>query len=224
MPWYACQLDEASESCMRPEGRVPQTELAKAANTKMYQIGLQFHGFRCRVIDEETFNEAVAIAGNKSNALGEWSLGLLEQCVAWIQRNTDDEGQIHVEGCCDRQGGRKRYAPMLNAAFQQWNPWFEILEEDAACSRYRGAFGDLDLHVRFQVQGDSLLPAASASMLAKWIRERLMLRLNRYWRERVGNDLKPTAGYPVDAERFRRAIAKAIDPSLHATHRWWRCC
>jgi hypothetical protein len=229
LPWYssqldATQIDDASEIDMPLDSDDMQSIVTGVAIEKLNRLGIRFHGLRCRVIDEEAFNRTVAAAGNKSNALGEWSLGLLEQCVGWIHENSFEERPIQIEACCDRQGGRKRYAPLLNRAFQDWGPWFEIVEEDTQCSRYRGAFWDLDLHVRFQVQGDSLLPAASASMLAKWVRELMMLRLNRYWRTRVGKDLKPTAGYPVDAERFKKAIAGAIDPSVHASHRWWRSC
>ncbi|MHC4253749.1 MAG: hypothetical protein ACYS9X_31935, partial [Planctomycetota bacterium] len=42
---------------------------------------------------------------------------------------------------------------------------------------------------------------ALASMVSKYVRELFVRRLNRWFGERV-EDLKPTAGYPVDAARF----------------------
>ena len=45
-------------------------------------------------------------------------------------------------------------------------------------------------------------------MVSKYLREAAMLAFNRFWRERVP-ELRPTAGYPSDARRFRRDIAHA---------------
>ena len=42
-------------------------------------------------------------------------------------------------------------------------------------------------------------------MVSKYVRERLMEEFNRFWQERTPG-LKPTAGYPGDAERFYDAI------------------
>ena len=49
------------------------------------------------------------------------------------------------------------------------------------------------------------LPVALASMLAKYVRELLMLRLNRYFRAQMP-DLKPTAGYFTDGRRYLTEI------------------
>jgi hypothetical protein len=50
------------------------------------------------------------------------------------------------------------------------------------------------------------LPVALGSMLSKYLRELHMILFNRYWCERRP-DLKPTAGYSVDARRFLEDIA-----------------
>ncbi len=57
---------------------------------------------------------------------------------------------------------------------------------------------------------------ALASIVSKTVREVWMDVFNAYWLVRVPG-LKPTAGYPVDAARFRRAIeptarAAGLDP------------
>ncbi|MFO0013266.1 MAG: hypothetical protein ACK553_11020 [Planctomycetota bacterium] len=223
-PWYQPDLEHLPWSDI-PLG----VDVVDAARIKLSQLGVEFHGFGCRIIDEEEFNRAVAIAGNKANALGEWSVGLLRDCIDLQVRGKKrvegtDAGLKRVEGYCDRQGGRKRYAPLLTQVFQEWSPWFEILEETANCSRYRCRFDDLELAVGFRVQGDAMLPAAAASMLAKWIRELMMHRLNGYWRSQLGDALRPTAGYPVDAERFRASIEDRASALKHSTHAWWRCC
>jgi hypothetical protein len=43
-------------------------------------------------------------------------------------------------------------------------------------------------------------------MLSKYVRELHMGLFNEFWREHLA-DLKPTAGYAVDARRFLREIA-----------------
>lgn len=218
-PWYAPSLEDRSWESL------PVSQFsADAARAKLRLLGIEFHGFLCRIFDEEEFNAAVAKAGNKANVLGEGSLSLLRDCIAFYCKPIGDNTPMHVEACCDRQGGRKNYLPLLNQAFAVSRPWFDVLEETSQCSRYQGRIDGIDLQVRFPVGGDSLLPTGVASILAKFVRELLMLRLNRYWRDLVGEELKPTAGYPVDAERFRTAIEKSATQMAYPCHRWWRCC
>ena len=50
------------------------------------------------------------------------------------------------------------------------------------------------------------MPVALASMTAKYHRELAMRALNQYWQNRV-DGLRTTAGYPVDAKRFKSEIA-----------------
>jgi ribonuclease HII len=77
-----------------------------------------------------------------------------------------------------------------------------------------------DFH--FTVGGDSFGPTALASMLAKYLRERLMHSFNAFWQQHVPN-LRPTAGYPLDAKRFREQIeATAIRLEIPESV-WWRC-
>lgn len=218
-PWYAPSPDRTALD-FSPIAAA----LQDAGRRKLEKLGIEFRGFQIRILDEEEFNRVVATSGNKASALGEWSLGLLRDCISAHTGQTDGVAFASIDACCDRQGGRKRYLPLLDHAFQEHVPWFDIVEETDQSSRYRGRFGSHDLRVRFQVGGDALLPTAVASMLAKWVRELLMLRLNDYWREHVGADLRPTAGYPVDAERFRAAISERATSLLLPNHTWWRCC
>ena len=58
-------------------------------------------------------------------------------------------------------------------------------------------------------------------MTSKYLRELAMAAFNTFWQQYV-RDLKPTAGYPLDARRFRQQIA-AIQAKLGIDdHRLWR--
>ncbi len=48
---------------------------------------------------------------------------------------------------------------------------------------------------------DAHLPVALASMIAKYVRDLMMLRMNRFFGSRMP-ELKPTAGYVTDARRY----------------------
>jgi ribonuclease HII len=60
--------------------------------------------------------------------------------------------------------------------------------------------------IRFETKSERHLPVALASMVSKYIRELAMNLFNRFWSERQAG-LKKTAGYPVDALRFKAEIA-----------------
>ena len=60
--------------------------------------------------------------------------------------------------------------------------------------------------MRFVTRCERFAPAALASMAAKYLRELSMHAFNAFWCGHVA-DLKPTAGYPVDARRFKAAIS-----------------
>ena len=51
-------------------------------------------------------------------------------------------------------------------------------------------------------------PVALASLVCKYVRELSMHAFNQFWSEQVPG-LKPTAGYPLDAVRFKQDIAEA---------------
>ncbi|MCA9245939.1 MAG: hypothetical protein KDA42_02460, partial [Planctomycetales bacterium] len=62
------------------------------------------------------------------------------------------------------------------------------------------------VHVAFRKQGEGFLPAALASMACKYLREVCMKAFNAFWQSHIP-ELRATAGYPVDARRFRAEIA-----------------
>jgi ribonuclease HII len=77
-------------------------------------------------------------------------------------------------------------------------------------SRYRLASAVNDWFIEFSVDADRRhFPVALASMLAKYLREVLMGRFNAYWRAWLP-DLRPTAGYYADAQRFLADVAPVV--------------
>ena len=58
-------------------------------------------------------------------------------------------------------------------------------------------------------------------MVSKYLRELAMRAFNDFWCGRVAN-LQPTAGYPVDAARFRSEIRTAQAELGIADHVLWR--
>lgn len=228
-PWYA----PASDDAIFPEVFF-EDEIGSRAQRKFESQGIQCLGLRARVIDEEEFNRTVESAGNKSTALSEWSIGLVADCLHQYLNGSDpiaDNIQT-IEVYCDRHGGRKRYAPVLSHVLgrsvnslvepDSHSFWMDVLEENAHCSRYQGNWFGREMRIQFQVQGDSLLPSAASSLVAKLLRELMMIRLNRFWRNKVGEHLRPTAGYAVDAARFAEDIRTAQTSLGIPKSRWWR--
>ena len=100
-----------------------------------------------------------------------------------------------------------RRAESLPGLLQHFFPdaWIETLVESRAESRYHWGAGDGRVEVAFRRGGESFLPAALASMTAKYLRELAMRAENAFWCARVPG-LRPTAGYPLDARRFKTEI------------------
>jgi len=165
---------------------------------------------RCRVIQPAEFNAMLASGLNKSDIL---SQATLELAAALAMLAEPDE---HCLIWCDRHGGRRRYAPLVGRAFGL--PLVRPLEETATSSRYSlPPSGSIE----FTVGGEARVPVAVASMTAKYVRELSMLAFNEYWGERVPG-LAATAGYPVDAARWWRDAAAAIETAGIPKDAIWR--
>ena len=203
-----------------------ESVLFQRGRDKFRELGISFEGFRMRIIDEQFFNEECHRCGNKSNVLGEMSLGLVFSNLKRLIEAGDTPWES-VEIYCDRQGGKKRYASLLSYAIgesfpEESNPWIDVLEETPHVSCYRITVKGVPVTVRFQVDGDSLFPSAASSMAAKWVREVLMGRLNRYWHDVTGGQVRPTAGYSVDAHRFENEITPWLKDLGVKREHWWR--
>lgn len=159
--------------------------------------GLQLLGVRAAVLFPTQFNQRVDEMGSKGAALSHATIALAAECLA----DCSTAEEVRVQG--DKHGGRHYYGPVLQNQFPEW--LVEVHEEGAARSLYR--FGPVERRVEFSFRagGEAALPIALASMFAKYLRELSMRAFNEFWCARVP-DLRPTAGYPSDARRFKRAI------------------
>jgi ribonuclease HII len=110
----------------------------------------------------------------------------------------------------DRQGGRMRYADDLRHSFG--GNRLSVLHEDEERSVYRFERDGRTVVASFETGGESRhLPVALASMVAKYVRELRMARVNRFF-ARLAPEVPPTAGYVTDGRRF---LAQ-VEPHLQA--------
>jgi hypothetical protein len=77
------------------------------------------------------------------------------------------------------------------------------------------------MEVVFEPRSERHFPVALASMLAKYIRELAMDAFNAFWLEACPG-IRPTRGYPVDAQRFRDDVGRRLDELGIAEEVFWR--
>lgn len=177
------------------------TEVSKAA-------GVQLVALRARLVFPQEFNELTEHFGTKGAALSHVSMELLRGVLDGVAERCEGGSPPTLTSrtlvTCDKHGGRNRYAALLQHHFP--DAWIETFEESRPLSRYRWNEGDAPFEICFRSKGEAELPVALASMTAKYHRELAMRAFNEFWASRLPG-LKPTAGYPQDAKRFRRDIA-----------------
>ncbi|MEZ6134084.1 MAG: hypothetical protein R3C53_04145 [Pirellulaceae bacterium] len=176
------------------------SRLSELAEETFAELGVELVELGSVIVAEPHFNTAISHSGSKGQLLSQTTLRLV---ALWIEKYRE----LPVEVYCDRQGGRKNYMPvLLDVMPEHW--FFETQSSASRCSYHRQAPPHCDIH--FSVGGDQFPPTGLASMLAKYLRERLMESVNAFWMPKVPG-LKPTAGYPQDAKRFR--AQSKISPS-----------
>ena len=190
LPWYSefdcplpvdADLEEvrAAADCLLAASR--------SANVHLQRIA-------ARLVFPAELNDLVDRYGTKGAALSHATLGLVRDVVDLLPEARP------LQITCDKHGGRNRYAGLLQHHFSEH--WIETISEGRAESRYRWD----NAEIRFRTGGEAELPAALASMTAKYLRELAMRGFNAFWGGRIPG-LRPTAGYPVDAKRFKADIA-----------------
>jgi hypothetical protein len=190
-PWFA-DRDASLPSAVRAEH---VTRLAAAWVERCHATGVRLRAIRSDVVLTQRFNQLTRRLDNKGAALSQLSLQLLRQ--VWSPVETERTLVL-----ADKHGGRNRYHDLLADVAD--GEFIFSLEEAADRSRYR--IGATEL--AFQTRSEQHLPVALASMVCKYLREVAMKLFNAFWQEHVPG-LKPTAGYPVDARRFRDEIEPA---------------
>lgn len=156
------------------------------------------------VIYEDRFNRIVEATRSKARCA--WTFVAQHLWAIW-----EAHGAAHPWVAVDRQSGRKVYHELLQLIFE--GAEIRLLDESADISRYvvsDQATGRA-MTVSFECDADSRhLPVALASMTAKYVRELLMGRFNRFWLDRAAEPVKPTAGYAQDGRRFLGEIEPVI--------------
>jgi hypothetical protein len=170
--------------------------------------GVTLAAVRCAVVAPAAFNRLLDAGLNKSDLLSQTTLDLAAGLVT---------GGEPTVVWCDRHGGRKRYAPLVARHFAA--PLVQAREETTVRSAY--AIPAANLRIEFSVGGESRTPVALASMTAKYVRELAMRAFNDHW-GRLVPSLEPTAGYPVDATRWRSEAAAAVEQAGIGWDAVWR--
>ena len=147
----------------------------------------------------EQFNQMIEELGTKSSALSNVTLDLV---CRMVDKFSDEPTKI----VCDKHGGRNNYASLLQPRFN--DQLVKVRCEGRAESSYEISTTATPIEISFRAKGESFLPSALASMASKYLRELAMLAFNQFWSDHV-EGLSPTAGYPVDAKRFKKDIEPA---------------
>lgn len=169
---------------------------------------------QAEVVGPARFNEALDRLGNKSYA----HFDTFSRLVQALWERAADGVPTYITG--DKHGGRHFYYGPLMEAFP--DAWVDRGVEGPELSRYTVRQGErrLELSLRPRADaGDGLV--ALASVASKSLREHWMEAFNAHWLDRIPG-LKPTAGYPVDARRFRAAIEPHCLERGIPERLWWR--
>ena len=199
-PWFA------GPSAV-PVGSTPdELRIARARlQRELDRCGVCCEAIACRAIDVEEFNGAVDAAGTKAQVNLDAAIRILERI--WTRYPSE-----HPRVIVDRHGGRTQYATLLAEGLA--GARVEVVAETDTLSRYRLDRDGSLMTVSFAVAGDQrFLPVSLASMTAKYVRDLLMLRLNRFFQGHLPQ-LRPTAGYFQDGRRY----LTEIKPLLRRLH------
>ncbi len=196
-PWYAGSDADLPARCS-PADLATQ---ANALRGDLTETGVRFLGAWVEALPEGHYNRLVTRTRNKS-------VVLFGQTVRLVQRVSDALGRRPMRVWIDRQGGRIGYHRPLMTAFEDVR--LDILEESPQRSSYRLSRQPAPWIIAFCTKGEKHhLPIALASVYSKYVRELFMMCFNRYWSAYVAN-LRPTAGYAVDGDRFLADIEPVI--------------
>lgn len=176
-----------------------------AAATQWSQSSWQLRDCQARMIDAGAFNQYCEGGpagrpprGNKSDLLGETSITLAADLLDAVH---DPAPHELVQIFFDRHGGRRYYAGVIQQFFGGES--VQILSESPRQSVYETMRRGATVRLHFTVKGDRFAPVALSSIHAKYLREVAMAALNGYFHAALeSTDFRPTAGYPLDADRF----------------------
>jgi hypothetical protein len=194
------------------------TDTEELWQTSLRKGKVQLIDYRAKLMQPAEFNAGCTRWNSKGAVLSTATLNLAREMIA-----------AHVQGplriVCDKHGGRNTYAGLLFETLlsgQDQSPFaLQTVCESRAESVYRWSDAHQPREIRFVAKGERFLPAALASMLAKYWREVSMQAWNEYWQQQVPG-IQPTAGYPQDAKRFRLAMESTAAELELDPQSWWR--
>ncbi len=172
---------------------------------------------RSVVVGPKRFNDGLLASPTNTKATVHFAAFV--ELLRHLQQTTPPDQAVAARG--DKHGGRHFYAEPLRAAF----PEAEVIAgaEGPDLSAYQlisPGRSPLSVELVPRADGDDGL-VALASIVSKTAREHWMDAFNAHWLAQIPG-LKPTAGYPVDALRFRRAIEPLCQARGLAPPDWWR--
>jgi hypothetical protein len=207
-PWYT------SYNPTLPLDALPHriTDLQAQLTPLLATHGIRLLRLESVAIFPASWNHQLDAGKNKATILAEHTLQLVQRGVGSLP-----VGPIRVQ--CDKFGGRNRYAHLLQDLFPEY--LVEIRRESRPLSVYQWGPPDTRVECRFAAKGETFLPAALASMASKYLRELAMLAFNHFWRRYLPG-IRATAGYPVDARRFKAEIETVRQQLGIDEHLIWR--
>jgi len=165
-------------------------------------------------LDVAYYNTLVNRVKNKAQVL---FIAVTQLMQSLLDRFPDEVIQIQV----DRQGGRAHYRENLLRSFPGMD--LRIVQEGDRSSTYELRTGGRVVRLSFEVEADDLyLPVALASMVSKYVRELLMACMNEYFVD-LSENLKPTAGYWQDGQRFVEDLRRHLPHVAIDSHKLIRC-
>lgn len=195
LAWHAAEDESLPiDGCSQRIG-----ELVEALSAGLTRAQIELKSLRACAVFPGRFNAEVERHENKATVLSLVTIELVKSVLA-------DFPGLPVKVTCDKHGGRDYYAHLLQHVFGD-DP-VRVVKESKDESVYRLNHEGRAVELRFLAKGERFLAAALASMTAKYLREISLRPFNRFWQSHVP-DLKPTAGYPTDAKRFKAEILAA---------------
>ena len=156
-----------------------------------------------RMVFPAEFNGGCREHASKGRALSCWTLALVRETIERLTSESSTQPPTFILVTCDKHGGRNTYAGLLSEFFPGYS--LRVVVESRPRSAYLLAHDGVEIRIEFRSKGESQLETALASMVAKYLRELSMHAFNAYWQSHLPK-IKPTAGYPGDAKRFKLDI------------------
>ncbi len=197
-PWYNHGELKLPVSAGADEIRIAGKMLAREIKDRRMQL----KGLWSEALLEGEYNAMVGKTRNKASVL-------LALALSLVQKALQLAGNQNVFIYVDRHGGRITYRSALMQAFENYH--LTVKQESHQASRYLLQRDRQELTIQFLHNGERHHMLVSlGSILSKYLRELFMRMYNTFWLSHQP-EIKPTAGYWQDGQRFLAQIQPTID-------------